>query len=103
MMLEAIVIRLLWGLHAFRLKRTPGLCPPQCKGAHTYSWPCRARAKSKYQLQLETYFQRPKVHDLNRPQAHFYMDEVGNITQIIPQGRMSNRQFLGFEGFDGLD
>lgn len=46
-MIEALAIRILHVLHALRLKRTPGLCPPSCKHGHTYRWPCRGRFTKK--------------------------------------------------------
>lgn len=46
-MFEAFAIRLLWIKYALQLKKTPGLCPPQCRNSHTYIWPCRARVRGR--------------------------------------------------------
>lgn len=105
-MLEAATIRFLWVLHAFRLKRTPGLCPPQCDECHTFKWPCRARIRNSA---YSRYMARPKMHQ--RPQERelffpFANMRIGDILEIkedesglLITGQMTDDQAKEFAQF----
>lgn len=76
--MEGFVIRVLWVLHATRLRPTPGLCPPQCSEMHTYRWPCRARIRKPKKSNVGAY------HD----------KKIGRITEIKDEA-----EGIGFTGF----
>lgn len=67
-LLEAAAIRFLHILHALRLRKTPGLCPPQCNEGHTYQWPCRARIKRVKQSNVGAW------RDKEEAKADYYRD-----------------------------
>jgi hypothetical protein len=74
---EAGAIRFLHAVHAFRLKKTPGLCPPQCHDGHTYHWPCRAR------------IHRPKTSSVGAYRDKLSVDVIAS--NFVPEGDI---QFL---------
>ena len=57
--LERLYIRVLWVLHATRLKAVHQ-CPPACGEGHTYKWPCQQRIKKVNQKweKRYTYYDR---------------------------------------------
>lgn len=79
-MIEALVIRFLWVLHALKPRKMPGLCPPQCDECHTFRFPCRARIKN---APIASYLARPKLHQRPKErQVFFGFDGASKIGDI---------------------